>query len=301
MKNLIVGGVFLLSSIAAMAAPIQVEVTRGYTQGGYPVGVGSLVSMLFPGQSAAQPGLFLGRLVQPGGQLDSFMFFDPQHAVIYYVPASAVSMSDSGLQNVLRLYEQVGGTCTAYAIDDYLQQLHLSGFVGNGQLGATLSTEEGRTQLLANAINEYYLEPQHQYSTNAILNGIGKGYGFTCKAKSFSDLATLQTFLETTLATGTPVAVGFNVPPDMFNAPFTLIDEAVSPTQAQDNRLWIPRQIGQRASGGHTVVAIASFIWNSRLELLMLDSDWDAPRVWDFNSVFNSRTALEEVEFDVCH
>jgi hypothetical protein len=67
-----------------------------------------------------------------------------------------------------------------------------------------------------------------------------------------------------------------------------------------DSRLWIPRKIGQRNSGGHSIIAVGSFDLNQKTYLLMLDSDWSEPRIWDMDSFLNDKTALDEVEFVSC-
>lgn len=290
----------LLFPFAALAAdPITVQIDQPVAQGAFSVGVGSKVSILLPGQSDSHAGLFLGKVTAGDGSTDSFMFWDETANTVDYVPANLVQIPDDGLQNIFKLYDQAGDTCTAYAIYDFLEQLHQSGFVGNGALAQTLSTEKGRTQLLVDAVSQYYLEPQHQNSASGILNGFGKQYGFSCKAKFFQGAESIRTFILSRLAAGFPVPVGFWIGPDMFNAPTKMIDFA-NPSEKVDNRLWIPRQIGERNSGGHTVVAVASFVENGHLQLLMLDSDWDAPRIWDFDKIFVAKTAFKEIEFDAC-
>ena len=67
-----------------------------------------------------------------------------------------------------------------------------------------------------------------------------------------------------------------------------------------DNRLWIPRKSGERNNGGHSIVAAGAFELNNRTYLVMIDSDWSEPRVWDMDSFLNDRTVLNEIDFISC-
>jgi len=287
-----------ISLIAAASSPLEIEVVHALPQGRFSVGIGSEIQLSKNGKNL-RPGLFLGRLIEPNGKLSSFMFYDTAANTVMYVDKDSIEVKDRGFQDVLDLYEQQGGTCTAYAMYDFLQQMNLAGFAGNKALNKTLADEQGRTQLLVDIVNQYYLEPQHQFSTTGILNGFGKKFDFKCKKKSFNDIDSIREFFQTQLETGMPVLIGFNVGPDMFNPSFKMLDYD-HPKDKVDKRLWIPRQRGQRESGGHSVAAVAAFTLKGHLALVMLDSDWDRPRVWEFDRVFTAKTALDEIEFDIC-
>jgi hypothetical protein len=101
------------------------------------------------------------------------------------------------------------------------------------------------------------------------------------------------------LKTGLPVLFSFNIGPNMYSAPFS-IQMAGQKNVELDNRLWIPRKTGERNSGGHSVVAAGSFELNNKTYLVMIDSDWSEPRIWDMDSFLNDKTALGEVEFVSC-
>ena len=289
----------LLVPVAALAAdPISVQVDQPIAQGAYVVGVGSKVSISLPGQSQSHPGMFLGKVTARDGGTDSFMFWDEMAGQIDYVPAALVKIADDSLQSIFKLYDQEGGTCTAYAIDDFMEQLSLTGFVGTGALAQTLSTEQGRTQLLVDAVSQYYLSLS--IAIRRSVSSMGSERNLDSNAR--------RRHLKTPNRFGSFCWISSR---QDIRWPWVLISARTcsmrrfrsSITQILPSLSIIGcgfRGRSAESSGGHTVVAVASFIANGKLELLMLDSDWDAPRVWDFDSVFVPKTAYSEIEFDIC-
>ena len=229
------------------------------------------------------------------------MLLDENDSTIYMTDKSDATFATTSLQPVLRQYDQVDGTCTGYAIDHFMQQMYWAGFAGAGTttLKDTLSTEEGRTQLLVESINSYYLATQHHFSINGILNQFGTRFGFACTKKTFTDPVKAKDYVEIRMKTGLPLLIAFNIGPNMMNSDITTKDYESG--IVSDVRLWIPRKTGERNSGGHSVVAAAEFETKGKKKLLMLDSDWSEPRVWDLDSyLFDSHVALEEIEFYAC-
>ncbi|HEX7673702.1 MAG TPA: hypothetical protein VF412_06000 [Bdellovibrio sp.] len=282
-----------MSSLAAARSLEDAQVVQALPTGDFSVGIGSILKV------DSKPQILLGELVNHDGTWNSLMVLDPSSATVSYVQATQSPTPPQGLQTVLKLYPQQGGTCTGYALDDYLLQLNLSGFTGSGDLAKDVSTEEGRTGLLADAINQYYLVLQHRFSILGIMNSYGKKYGFSCTKKTFDDLAKAQDYVKTAAQTGSPVLISFNVGMDMTNGPFKL--QKSDSKDAEDIRLWLPRRVGERNGGGHSVVAVGGFSVNQNDYLVMLDSDWDLPRVWDLHEALSDRTAIDEVEFYTCH
>ena len=86
----------------------------------------------------------------------------------------------------------------------------------------------------------------------------------------------------------------------MSKSPFHLRDLA-QPIKAVDPRLWTPRLRGDRESGGHAVLAAAAFTEQNQLYILVVDSDWSEPRVWNFDQVFTQATSFDGVEFYSCY
>ena len=276
--------------------PIQVQIDQKVPFRNS-VGVGSRLTL--QSNSKISSGIFLGKLIDPKGTLNQFMILNESSARIDYVNRENLVMGKYSFQPILKPYDQIGGTCTGYAINHYFQQMLWSGFEGNGNLRAQLSTEKGRTQLLVDAINEYYLVLQHRYSLVGVMNKIAANYGFRCKSKSFQDSFSAIQHLLNELSTGNPLILSFSIGPNMVNAPVQLFDYQ-NPGHELDHRLWVPRKIGERNAGGHSVVAASLFQYQGRPFLLMLDSDWSEPRIWDVSAYLTDKTALNEVEFITC-
>lgn len=299
-SRILVGLLFFLSGLSAGAEPIQVRIDRPIARGAYSVGIGSQIRFELPKQNTARTGLFLGRAVKPDGRVDSYLILDQKTMNVMYVPADLIQISNRGLENVVDPYPQVGGTCTGYAIDHFLVQTALDGFRGNGVLLKTLSTEEGRTNLLADAINQYYLVLQHRFSIGGILNGYGKHFGFKCQDRKFTSARSARDFLLSRLAQGAPVLISFNIGTQMRVSPFDLLRMRPASYAKLDRRLWVPRKIGERNGGGHSIVAASVFDLGGRPEVVVIDSDWSEPRIWDISDYLDDRTAIQEVEFFTC-
>lgn len=290
----------LFSGFSVWAKPIQVQVTGAHPQGKYELGVGSPITFRLPGKKKIHEGSFVGKLVNPDGTVESAMLVDQDYSKAFYVTQKDLDglKLDQKAQPVLKLYDQVDNTCTGYAINNYLQQMRWLGF-SSPVLDETLATEKGRAQLLVEAINNYYLAVQHHYSIKAIMNGFGKRFGFKCEMKTFSHYFDALMYLNSHLERQVPVMVSFNTGPDMVSSDIKLY-KYPNLKVAEDERLWVPRKKGERNSGGHTIVAVSSFQFRGQEKLIMLDSDWDAPRIWDPEDYLSGKVAIDEIEFYTC-
>jgi len=288
-----------LNLLAETPQKWSVRVSKNQSNAAFAVGIGSEIILKAPGTQQESPGVLLGQLLNHDGSVHSLMVYESGRKTVEYIPSTDIEQIPVGLQNVLKLYQQQGGTCTGYALDDFLLQTQMSGFVGTRKLRDQLTTEEGRTELLADAINQYYLVLQHQFSIDGILNQYGKTYGFSCAKNGFEDAASAHEFILNSLKTGFPVLLSFEVGTKMYNGPFEL-QQMVAQVPADDNRLWLPRQKGERDGGGHSVVATGSFNLEGKDYLVMLDSDWDLPRVWDLDQAIQDHSALRELEIYTC-
>lgn len=297
-SRLLVAVLFLLSFNAYTA--VDFKIVNSAETGAFNVAVGSEMALKSDDQRLTGPAIYLGSAVKPDGESSYQMFLMKNSKNIYYVETSEFNKRfTSRYQTIMDLYEQMGGTCTGYAIYDFLFQTNLAGFSGTGELAKTLSSEEGRTNLLVDAVNEYYLTPQHRYSINGIMNKYGKKFGFKCSTFKSEDYVKVKTKVLAQIKNGFPVLVSFDIGPKMVKAPFS-IEMASQKNGKLDNRLWIPRKIGERNSGGHSIVAAASFDFENKTYLVMIDSDWSEPRLWDMDSYLNKKTDLGAVEFTVC-
>ena len=289
----------MFSATESYAAAVAMSPDRVISVGAFAVGIGSTVNLKTTDAKATGPAIFLGNALKPDGSSSYQMYLNKANKKVYYIDANNFSKDNTKLQTILDTVPQAGGTCTGYAIDNFLQQTNFSGFVGTGALAGDLSTEDGRSTLLVDAVNQYYLVPQHKNSIVGIMNGYGKNYGFKCKKVVADTFEKAKSNLLANLTKGSPVIVSFNIGPNMAKSPFGL--QMFDPTKpAMDDRLWVPRKTGERNSGGHSIVAAGSFELNNKTYMVMIDSDWSEPRVWDMDAFLNDRTQLDEIEFISC-
>lgn len=298
-KSFLLGFGALVLSLSSAAQSIQAELSSLQSHPTAKLGVGSKVRLSFQNRLRDSQGVYLGRLVNHRGNLGPTMFLDETRNQVLLVNRSDLNIFGLRPQLVQQPYQQVGGTCTGYAMNHFLQQLYWSGFRGNGVLGETLSTEKGRTQLLVEAIHEYYLVLQHRFSILGILNKFGRRFESRCRLKEFSDPRLAIQYLENQLEAGLPVMLAYNLGPNMEESPYPVYEYGVR--GAKDNRLWVPRRIGERKSGGHAIVAVDTFVADGKKMLLILDSDWSEPRVWEVDKILNHpKVAIREIEFYSC-
>lgn len=282
-----------------VAAEISISVEKAKATASFDLAVGSEVTIESPIPEQAGPAIYMGKATMPNGTESFQMFLNKSQNKFLFFKPSDIDMGSLKTQSILNPYEQAGGTCTGYAIFGFLAQTHMAGFKGSGVLAKKLSDEKGRTTLLVDNINEYYLTPQHRYSIQGILNKYGRDFGFSCKTYKYETYERLKSRIVGQLNSGMPVLVSFNIGPNMYPSPFEL--KLVNDSASIDQRLWLPRKEGERNSGGHTVVAAASFEYNQKSYLIMLDSDWTEPRVWDMEAFLNDpKTATNEIELTVC-
>ncbi|MBC7752979.1 MAG: hypothetical protein H7Z71_01995 [Moraxellaceae bacterium] len=272
------------------------------TVGLFGYGIGSDVSIDSKYKEINGPSIFLGKTIFPDGTESDQMYLNKKSKVIHYIESNRINKS-ARLQTVLSPYEQAGGTCTGYAMYDFLQQLQLSGFVGTGELDRSLIDERARTYLLVDNINEYYLTPRHQYSIRRVLKKYGKSFGFTCKEFSTENYQLMKEKVLAHLETGIPLIIEFYTGEDMVNSPFALnrFRQSKRNQLPMDERLWIPRKNGEKKSDGHSIVIAGSFEDEGKTYLVMIDSDWAEPRIWDMDAFLNDKkTALDEVIVTTC-
>lgn len=298
-KSLVVIGLIIISSLS-FASDISTSVIKEVAGGAFRTGIGSTINLQTNDAKLSGEAIFLGRAVRSNGDKTVEMYLKLNSKKVFYIESSNFNQLNPGLQAILDPYEQSGGTCAGYAMDNFLQQLNLTGFTGTKELGKVLSSEEGRTSLLVDTINQYYLTLQHRYSITGIMNGYGKKFGFKCKNFKNDSIQTAKSQILAELKLGQPIIFSFNIGPDMVKSPFSL-EAYGQPHPGLDNRLWVPREIGQRNNGGHSIVAAASFSVGNKTYLVVIDSDWSEPRVWDLDTFLNSKTAISEIDFISCH
>jgi hypothetical protein len=284
---------------------IAVVIDQAISRAGARVGVGSPLTLRLPRIESSHSGLFLGQMVGVDGKFDQMILLDSDLQRVFFADRSRVEINRNSLQKILRPYPQVDGTCTGYALHHLFAQMGVTRVAGNEQLAETFSTEARRTQFLVRAINDYYLATQHRNSILGIMKGYAREFGLRCEKEIFSDSIAAIHYVTEKTSRGIPVLISYFIGPDMVNGPYTLQDFASftgsnGSRSLLDGRLWVPRKIGERQSGGHSVVAVATFEWRGRSEFLMLDSDWSEPRVWNASSILSGKVDFKNLEFYSC-
>jgi hypothetical protein len=299
LKNLIL---CFLISLNVFASDDVLTVTKAISVGAYDVGVGSVVNVKSEDERINGKAIFLGNATRPNGETSFQMLLNLKTNKVFYVDSAnfqSINSFESQLERVLDPYEQAGGTCTGYAMFHFMAQTNLTGTGSNNELAKEMSTEDGRSKLLVDTIQQYYMMAQHRYSINGILSGFGKKFGFSCKKLNTPNYEDAKSKILTQLNSGLPVLFSFTLGPNMVRGPFEIEFTNIK-NGTVDNRLWIPRKIGERNAGGHSIVAAASFVKDGKTYLVMIDSDWSEPRIWDMDSFLNTKTALDEVDFVFC-
>ena len=293
---------FCVLGFASIAqGAVRMDVVSAAQQAGATVGVGSLVELQFDSNSASHRGLFLGDLVAATGRAEQRMLLDLDRRKVVILDRSEVLAPRARYQKIVRPYDQVDGTCTGYAMDHMMEQIARNRLAGNDALQTQFSTEKGRTQFLVRAINDYYISTLHRTSIHGILKTYGKEFGLNCVLRKFQDPARAMAHVAEQVMAGTPVLVSFDIGPNMYDADLPLVALMGSKASRLDGRLWLPRKIGERNSGGHSVVAVAAFEALGKKRLLMLDSDWAEPRIWDLEQALGGRTDIKTIEFHSCN
>ncbi len=303
----IVWGSFLFLILAAPSsfALTIAQFDQAIPKQGVTFGVGSTMSVVYSTGRTAQ-GIFLGRLMSIEGGTKRYMFFDVKAKTAVLFEPSEVSLEFNGkkvrdrdLQQIAEPVEQYDNTCSAYAVVYFLRQLHLNGFEGTGKLGEMLNSRAGIQNLMARAINDYYLNPRTA-SFQVVYRKLADEVGMKCRKVDSDSPEKFISLIEKALVMGSPVLLEFNLGPDMVNTDHIWRDYGSK--ESEDRRLWIPRARGERESGGHAIVVDEVFSApNGRLKFLIGDSDWNlAPRIWDVESYLLGRKESGSVSAHVC-
>lgn len=305
--NLIVKGVvmrlislILASSLflsLAFAEEIGVEILNTKKHAQFPIGIGSKVKLSFSIESKNQEAIFLGRMINLDHQAEEFLFLDEKKTRIFMIDSQNISgIRKSRTEPIIRPVDQRGSTCAAYGFFHYWNQMYASGFKSLDPLSQMVSSDRTRMQFLEEAIDIYYL--QNRNNITNIMKLFGKRFGFNCRSHSFKSSKEISDFLFTKASEGRPLLIDFNIGPDMVSSTYEIKDYE-NPSSI-DPRLWVPRQIGQRNAGGHVIVAVGSFISKGKKKLLILDSDWSEPRVWDLERYVARKAAYKEIGVHSC-
>lgn len=294
MKTLIL---LCLVSFTALSAEVELKVLKALKHSNFDVGIGSRVELDFINRNQQKEAIFLGRMINQENENVEFLFLDEKKTRILMIsPESLGGIRKSRTQPVISPIEQMGSTCAAYGFFHFWNQSYISGFQSLPVLRETMNSDRKRMQFLEEAIDLYYL--QNKTNITTLMKNYGKRFGFRCKNNPQTNSKKAAEFLFQKASEGRPILVDFNIGSDMVSSTYELTDYETP--VSRDPRLWIPRKVGQRNSSGHVIVVAGAFFSKNRKKLLVLDSNWTEPRVWDLGRYIQTKAAVKEMGFHTC-
>lgn len=292
--------VLILSLFSAFtfAQDVEVKVLERLKNSIFDLGIGSRVSLDFLSKNETKEAIFLGRMVTQDGKTQEFLFLDEKKTRILMIdPENLKGFRKSTAQAIVSPIEQLGNTCAAYGFFHFWGQMHEVGFKGTPLLTSTMESDRNRLQFIEEAIDIYYL--QNKINITNVMKMYGKRYGFECRNNPFTDPKKAADFIYNKASEGKPVLLDFNTGSDMVASTYEVTDYE-TPLR-RDPRLWVPRRVGQRMASGHVIVAAAAFTAKGRKKILVLDSNWTEPRVWDLTNYLGKKAAVKEMGFHTCN
>ena len=238
-------------------------------------------------------GIFLGLLRRLDGSFDDIAIFDPTLQRIALVPSPWITVTKAEFNSAVNLthlfpvprsVNQQGGTCAAFAIFNAFRQLAYRNIKGNGMIEQYFATEESRLRFQTRVHYDYYSDNTW---TDAVSN-ITKEAGIAYYDIPTNSVEGFQAKLREYLGYGLPVLVRFDVAKTMSETPYTLFEYSKNATT--DRRLWLPTKSGE-SLGGHMVIALGTFVDNHKEYVIILDSNWQAARIWEMKEFENLYTA----------
>jgi hypothetical protein len=295
MKKLLI---LIFIPLSILAQDVSLKIIAPIKTENANLGIGSKVQLYFKSNDEQRPAIFLGRMVDQESKSVEFLFLDEKKTRIRLIdPGNINGFKKSNSQVIIQPINQRGSTCAAYGVFHFWNQMKAVGYRGSEELDTVLDSDRKRLQFLEEVIDIYYL--QNKLNITNLMKNFGQRFGFVCKNNPFTDAKKAAEFIFNKASEGKPVLIDFNIGPNMVTSTYDLVDyETVS---ARDARLWVPRKIGQRKSGGHVIVAAAAFVSNGRKKNLVLDSDWSDPRVWDLERYISQAVAMKEMGFHSCN
>lgn len=291
--------ILLLSflSFSVFAQEVTVKVTDRLKHPNFELAIGSRVQLDYKTKNIQKDAIFLGRMVDQEKNTMEFLFLDEKKTRISMIdPENIDGFRKSRTQPVISPIDQIGSTCAAYGFFHFWNQSYVSGFKSTEELAVTMESDRRRMQFLEETIDAYYI--QNKTNITTLMKKYGKRFGFSCKNNPFTDSKKAAAFLFEKASSGSPIMIDFNIGSDMVSSTYEVTDYETP--VSRDPRLWIPRKVGQRTSSGHVIVAAGAFVSKGKKKLLILDSNWTEPRVWDLDKYIASKAAVKEMGFHTC-
>ncbi len=246
--------------------------------------------------NTATPVTFLGLMTHNHDRKDKVIIFSPPYEVHFYNLDQLQMKPRLKLQKVVTPMDQATNTCSAYALYNFWHQQSLSEN-SSSTLHQSFSSERERMQFLEKALYGYYVE--NITDMDRLLNRFERLFQKRCKVSQFATVEEGKKFLSEHDYQSSPLLTEFWIgKQDMFVSPLTYHDVA-SRTEL-DPRQWVPRLVGERKRSGHMVVIVQEIKITDKTFLLVLDSNWTQPRLWDKEHFFQAKTAIKDMLFHVC-
>ncbi len=293
---------------------LKVVIEDAIEKNGFKVGIGSRMTIRVDKNRYIE-GTFLGRMVSRDRKSTDFLFYHYVDDKIYVVNKDKFDIylgsrrvGESKTQPILDPLAQPGETCAAYAIDHFFHVLDLNEIEVTGSLREKLSTEDGRTNLLVQLVEDYYINERKHNNINLILKGNIKSLvksraeklGLNCRILGAKDPARFVADMLAAMTAGSPVILEFYIGQNMRTTQYQVVDP--DKLHGEDRRLWIPRKRGEKNGGGHAIVA-SNFFYSpksDRLKFMVQDSDWEEPRAWDVEEYITKRRKTSGMIAHVC-
>lgn len=250
-------------------------------QSGLALRMGDVFHAHFNGQPTPDPVHFLGASRELNGNIGGYFFFDPAQMEIHYIPKVEMELTlasapvDPGkVEPIVRSINQEGGTCAAYAIFNNIHQLLALGSIGNGLVVRRFESEAARNKTYVWIDQKYYGDGDHRGAENEVAAELG----YEISRLDSSSPQALAASIRHSSGMGWPMLLYFSVDAKMSQTPYTIFHHGTKETASR--RLWLPRRDYVR-KGGHQINVFRSFVdLEGREWLVVVDSNWQAPRLW---------------------
>ncbi len=303
--NLVMKILFVLSllflNLHLVAAPIKLTLLKkAQSDNRFDLPIGSEVSLTFENKNAPLTGLFLGKMILNIDLQDEIIFLEEKTDKVLYINADQVEIPETlKLQTIVTPIDQATETCGAYALYNFWNQLRASNIKDAPLLSQSYATERARRMFLEENISNYYIE--NKINLIRIMKSYSKRFGFTCKKSGFKLSGNLNKYIIDQTNASRPVIVEFWLEDnaDMYSS--TFVHQDYESEEIYDERLWLPARIDERRSeSGHMIVVAANFMYKNKRKLLILDSNWQQPRIWDADIALNNETAVADLVIHSC-
>lgn len=231
--------------------------------------------------------IYLGHLVSVSGKKEYVGFFEEGNpGILHYVAPERLSFENAGEEHyIAKSINQVGSRCAAYSMFNCVRQLKLTNF-STDVADKSLAEEESRSSLLVSILNDYYYNDNFKGNLDAITRVMTplkyKTYGIP-RDTSF------KSNVEKYVKLGWPTLISFEVPNEMSTVDYYIVghDAGIEETKAFGRNLWSPKTQDQSKHGAHMVLVQGLFEANGKKKLLVLDPNFQVPRLWDLDTLDN--------------